>query len=94
MRKTICTCDKCKKETDPAGLWLVSMVVRHPGSGGQLLESEKDYCRNCLTELFPGFIVSDNSPKIDHNLTRITIGEKFEEIVREICREEIEEGRE
>lgn len=94
MKKTIYACDKCSNEVkDKDDLWPVAILIGRPNQSIQYqpfcnFVRQKEYCRNCLAELFPGYIVSDNSPDIDMNLTEKTIGERFEDLVREICREE------
>jgi hypothetical protein len=90
MRKTIFTCDKCGKEKKTEDLYLVRFGVGLYDATVCFAETKKDYCKDCLDELVPGTFSKAPQPKILLDETRKTVGEQFEEIIREICREEME----
>jgi hypothetical protein len=80
-------CDKCDKEVryDNQEMDLgFRLEVRIDNN----YTAKKTYCRECLYELLPGCVALDDRPTNYADAAR-SLGERFEEILREICQEEI-----
>ena len=91
MRRTIYSCDKCGAEMELGKLWPVELSIRYPSTNSIVCKHTRDLCRNCLCETFPGVVSNGpDEPSLPRGEIEKTIGEKFEEIIREICREEAE----
>jgi hypothetical protein len=91
-------CDKCKKEVlckeEPTGLIKIRAEFSKPPYGIGVESKEIEVCHACFTEL-TGVPVRNNGymdgDKVSCEEANKTVGERLEEIIREVCREEAEE---
>ena len=91
MITTIYKCDKCGKEQPkPEQMWWIA--IRYTHHGGNINDTytpnkyqEKLFCRECMEKL--GILFSEKQAE------KKTVPPSFEEVLREIIREEIGEAQ-
>jgi hypothetical protein len=91
-------CDKCGREKKRGELLQIQITIGKVTAHGEIVSGsscggkvggKKDFCEDCLNE-----IDSRLAPKYNNEIeinygTQQTIEEKFTDLIREICREEI-----
>lgn len=73
-----CFCDKCGKEIDRGMVQRVKVIMG-------FAEASKEWCTECCEELVP-----KSTERYEYYVANKTIGERFEEVVREIVGEVVE----
>ena len=86
-------CDKCKREVlcedNPTGLINMSLEFTKDSYGMGLRSRRKEVCHDCFAELTGvpirdnGYLNEDEMPREEANET---VGERLEEIIREVCK--------
>ncbi len=89
MIKTQYVCDKCKTEVQRDDLWTMNICVEHgPQSyissyASITVQRQKHWCRTCVEGV--GLLPKVLAPK-----NEVVTEPTFEELIRRICREELE----
>lgn len=78
-------CDRCGKETKADDMHRIRLSLDYHKYRDS--STSKEWCKECTEKLMPGS--TDNYPNTF--AVSATIGEKFEELIREIVREELPE---
>ncbi len=91
MKEIIYTCDKCgsKKKSDELYTLEFNVGLYNNYSGNGFANTKKDYCRHCLENVAPGTFAKGPKKEIQLDAIRKTVAEQFEDLIREICQEEI-----
>ena len=79
-------CDKCDKEMAHENRALPIGFAIKIDINDHILK--KEYCRECTAKLLPGCVITDTT-KLDRTLANKTLGERFEDLLREIVQDEV-----
>jgi hypothetical protein len=88
-------CDKCEKEVlckaEPTGLIDIRVEFTRNSSGMGIYPQRKEVCHDCFTELTGIPVNAKGRLGVLEKEADKTVGERLEEIIREVCREEMGE---